>query len=257
MPLPDLGSEEEPVAEDQVGDVAEVGRVVAEAADGLQQEVEVEGHEADSRNLARVKAVLVEKVRDVRGYLDDWQTAAGEVRDVHEDCEVVHGLRHRYLELLGERRLGRVVQDQGGQIHQGLAVAGLPEAPRAADKMEATGPAVSFEERTQGRLDIPAGEVADPVRDGQPGGPVARRYRPRRQPRAVCGDSQASEAPVHAGDAHFERIGEVRGGAAARDVHVNHLADAERGGGGAGAQRELTPRGRAWPRPTRMVILDA
>jgi hypothetical protein len=54
VPLADLRGEEEPVAEDQVSDVAEAGRVVAEAADGLQQEVEVEGDEPHSRDFARV-----------------------------------------------------------------------------------------------------------------------------------------------------------------------------------------------------------
>ena len=93
VPLAYLGREEEPVAEDQVGHVAEAGLVTAEAPDRAEQQVEVQRDQADSGDFAGMKAVLVEKVGHVRGYLQHWKLVVGEVGCVHEDCQVVHAFR--------------------------------------------------------------------------------------------------------------------------------------------------------------------
>ena len=171
MPLPDLRGEEEPVAQDVVRDVAEVGLVPPETADRSEQQIEVEGHEADAGDLARVKPVLVEVVRDVRCNLDDWKRTAGEVGGMHEHREVVHGFGHGGLEFLGERGLSRAVQDQGGELKERLPVTRLAEAPSPADKVEAARPAVLLEEGGEGGLDGVTCEGGEPLGDGQRGGP--------------------------------------------------------------------------------------
>ena len=245
MPLPDLGGEEKPIAEDKVRHVAEAGVVPAQPPGRLEQQVEVEGDEADPRNLAGVETVLVEEIGDVGRDLDDWQGAVREVRDVHENGEVVHGLGDSDLELLSERGLRGPVEDLGRQLDEGLPVASLAVAPRTADKVVTAGPTMALEEGVEGGLHSVAGEIRDQLGDGQRGGPLARFDRPGRQPSAVRCRCYAAEAPVRPIGAHLERVSEGRSGAAAGDVDVDDTPEAEGRGRGARAERELAAGRRA------------
>ena len=225
MPLPDLRREEKAVAQDVVGHVAEVGLVPVEAAHRAEKEVQVEGDEPDARDFTWMEAMLVEEVGDVRSDLDHREP--GEVRDMHEHSQVVHGLGDGNLELFGERRVRGRVQDEGRQLHQRLAMASLAEAPSAADKVEALRAAVLLEEAAQGDLHLLAGEVREQLADWQPSGEPSCGDRARREPRAIGGDRQIPEAPVDAGGSHLEGVGEVGGRTAARDVDIDDRAEAE------------------------------
>ena len=138
-----------------------------------EEKLNVEGDQANAHLFAAVKVMLVEEIGGVGAELKDGK--AGDVREVQKDCDIVHVLWHRRLQLLGERRILRAIKQLLRELDEGPSMAHLTVAPGAANKVVASLTAIAVKEGKQSNRDIFPSEMGNALRNGKRGGPVRAR----------------------------------------------------------------------------------